>query len=102
MSFDLPTMLSVVGVVLTVVFFVVGYRQTIGARRERTRAANKGIVDALFKRLTLEPAFSLGLTEIEKLRVGGALSASINISDMMKPSDIEALFLTRFFLKVIT
>ena len=64
---DISLILSVLGVVLTVAFFVVGYRQTIGARKERARAANKELVVTLFRRFTLEKTFETSLEGIEKI-----------------------------------
>ena len=75
MSIDLSTVLGVLGVILTILFFFIGYRQTIGARKERARAANKSASDALFRRLTLESQFVIGFTDINKILSGFALDA---------------------------
>lgn len=95
MSFDISTLLNVLGLVLTVLFFVVGYRQTIGARKERARAANKRIIDTLFRRLTHEENFSLSSSTVEKLLGGWALDARIRSSDMLGPDEVEAILIAR-------
>lgn len=95
MQFDMPTFVNVLGLVLTILFFVIGYRQTIGARKERARAANKRIVDVLFRRLTHEESFGLSATIVEKVLDGWALDARIRSSDMLSPEEIEALLLAR-------
>jgi hypothetical protein len=95
MSIDLPTLLSVLGVVLTIVFFAVGYRQTIGARRERARAANKNISDTLLRRFTLELQFLAGPSEVNKILAGFAIDARVRISDIYSLGEIEALLLFR-------
>lgn len=45
---------TAIGVLVSVVFFVIGYRQTIGARKERAAAANRAVYKALLRRLVLE------------------------------------------------
>jgi hypothetical protein len=94
-KFDLPTLLSVLGVVLTIAFFGIGYRQTIGARRERARAANKSVTDVLFRRLTLEDEFTLSAPGIDKLLRGWALEARVRDSDMLNTEDLEATLVAR-------
>lgn len=70
-NIDLSTLLGVVGVALTILFFVVGYRQTIGARKERARAANKAATDAIFRRLTLEEKFETDPPAVNRLLLDG-------------------------------
>lgn len=95
MSLDLSTTLGALGVVLTVVFFAIGYRQTIGARKERARAANKGITDAFLRRIALDPEFIMDRTAIEKLLGGWAIDSRIRSIDMMSASDLEKVVLSR-------
>ena len=59
MNFDISTFTGVLGVVLTVVFFAIGYRQTIGGRKERATSANKHLAEALFRRLALDEHFPI-------------------------------------------
>jgi hypothetical protein len=95
MRLDLPTLLSVLGVVLTILFFVVGYRQTIGARKERARAANKSVTDVLFRRLTLENEFALDIADIDKLISGWAIDSRARLDDMYGLEDLETVLLAR-------
>jgi hypothetical protein len=79
MNFDPSIMLGAVGVALTILFFVVGYRQTIGARKERARAANKTATDAIFRRLTLEEAFETDSLSVNRLLYGWAIEARVRL-----------------------
>lgn len=88
---DFSTMLGVVGVVLTVAFFVIGYRQTIGARKERAKAANRQIIEALFRRLVLDGAFPLDRAGVRKVLLGTALSASVRTDDIFSVTELEAV-----------
>jgi len=97
LNYDISTSLSVLGIVLTVLFFVVGYRQTIGARKERARAANSQVVDVLFRPLAHEEAFGLSADELAKLLDGWALQAKVRFSDILGASEVEALLVARVF-----
>jgi len=86
---DTGTWLGVLGVVLTILFFLVGYRQTIGARKERARSANKLIIDVMFRRLTLEDSFKINREGILKIISGNAIEYRVRFRDIMSVSDIE-------------
>jgi hypothetical protein len=88
---DLSTFLGIFGVVLTIAFFIIGYRQTIGARQEPARAANKALVDSLLRRLIQEPEFSIPRRDIPKLLSGWALDARIHVADMLSIYQLESL-----------
>jgi hypothetical protein len=45
---------TALGIVVSIALFLIGYRQTIGAREERIRVANKAVHKALLRRLVLE------------------------------------------------
>jgi len=92
---DLSLFLGVLGVVLTIIFFVVCYRQTIGARRERARAANQALVDTIFRRLALEENFSLPRSEVAKVISGWAINARIKSSDVHSLQELEDLLAAR-------
>ena len=76
MGFDVATIASILGILLTVAFFAIGYRQTIGARKERARAARKSAVDTLFRRLSLEPNFVMDRGQLRKVVEGWALDVT--------------------------
>jgi hypothetical protein len=91
MSFDLGTLSGVLGVVLTIVFFFIGYRGTIGARKERATSTNREIVDTLLRRFTLDTSFSLQYDEIERFVAGKALSNRVKLTDVFSMEEIFSL-----------
>lgn len=91
MNFDISTFIGVLGVVLTIVFFAVGYRQTIGGRKERARSANKHLAEALFRRLALDDSFPINLTGVSKLIMGSALEARVRLDDLYTSEQLEAV-----------
>ncbi len=95
MNFDFSTFIGVLGVVLTVLFFVVGYRQTIGARKERALSANKHLSEALFRRFVIDEEFPIDLTGISKLVMGSALGAKVRIEDLYNPEQLEAVLFAK-------
>lgn len=88
---DSSFILSVLSVFLTVLFFVIGYRQTIGARRERAGIANQSLVDTFFRRLALEDNFDISRADVEKVLSGWALNAKLRRSDIYSLQDLENL-----------
>jgi hypothetical protein len=89
--FDLNTASGVLGIVLTVVFFVIGYRQTIGARKERASSANKEMIDVLLRRLILEPSFSITADALEHFRTGSSIDEKVRLTDIHPAEAILAL-----------
>jgi hypothetical protein len=95
MNLDLGTMAGVLGVVLTVIFFIFGYRQTIGARKERAAAASREIAEILLRRLTLEPDFSIGVEEIDRFIAGKSLENRTKRSDVISLNELWILLYSR-------
>lgn len=91
MSFDLGTLSGILGVVLTIVFFFIGYRGTIGARKERAAAANREIIDTLLRRFTLDTSFALQYDEIQRFVAGKALSNRVKLADVYSMDEIFSL-----------
>lgn len=70
-----------IGVAFSVVFFLIGYRQTIGARNERIRSANRSIYKALLRRLVLED-YLPKVEEINRLIEGKAHEHRVTVGDL--------------------
>lgn len=94
-NFDLGTLSGTLGIILTIIFFIVGYRQTIGARKERAGAANREISEILLRRFTLDSDFSLQYVEIEKFVTGKALDNRVKRSDVLSMDEISPLLYSR-------
>jgi hypothetical protein len=95
MKLDIGTVASVLGILLTIIFFAVGYRQTIGARRERVRTAKKASAEALFRRISLEDGFTLNRDELQQVVTGWAIEAEIRASEMYSSEELESLISSR-------
>ncbi len=95
MTFDVGTLSGVLGVVLTVLFFVVGYRQTVGAKKERASAANKEILDVLSRRFVLERDFQMEFEELNKFLSGKGIEHKIGISDIFSLGEFECALIAR-------
>lgn len=95
MQLDASLWLGVAGVALTVIFFVIGYRQTVGARKERATSANKSAVSSFFRRLTLEDTFQIGSADIERFLTGVALDANVRRGDLFSIEEFRSLIVSR-------
>ncbi|RJF75053.1 hypothetical protein [Rhodopseudomonas palustris] len=95
MSMDLGTVAGLLGVALTVIFFVIGYRQTIGARKERAAATNRDIADTLLRRLTLESTFQITYHDIDRFAAGKTLENRVKRSDSLSVEELLVLLYSR-------
>ncbi|MFH1892880.1 MAG: hypothetical protein ABIK83_09410, partial [Candidatus Zixiibacteriota bacterium] len=64
-----PFVQTFIGVAVSVTFFVLGYKKSIGARRVRIRSANEEIIRIVLKRTAVE-ADTMSLREISHLIEG--------------------------------
>jgi hypothetical protein len=78
---------GIVGIAVSVILFFVGYRQTIGARKERMEAANTELGRVLLRRVVLE-GFSPGRIEIDRLRDGTSREYRVAVSDILLPVEL--------------
>jgi hypothetical protein len=78
---------SVVGVAVSVLLFLLGYRQTIGARRERARSANADIERTLLRRIVLE-SYTPTVEDIGRLTDGKARDYRVNVSELLSESQL--------------
>jgi hypothetical protein len=72
---------TAIGVFISVILFLIGYRQTIGARRERTTSANRAIYKALLRRLVLEE-YTPKLDDVNRLIEGKAQEFKVPSGDL--------------------
>jgi len=85
---------TVVGVIISVVLFLIGYRQTVGARRERVRTANVDIERILLRRIVLE-SYTPTVEEISRLIDGKARDYRVNATEMLSESQLLNTLFTR-------
>ena len=78
---------TILGIVVSVVLFLIGYRQTIGARKERERAANASLLRALVRRVVLED-YTPDPGDLARLTYGKARDFRVRISDLLTPEQL--------------
>lgn len=80
--------LSALGIIVSLILFVVTYRQTVGARRQRMIAANADLERILVRRLVLE-AYVPRQSDIPRLIAGKAHEFSVRPQDLI--SELQLL-----------
>lgn len=58
--------LSISGIIVSIILYLLGYRQTIGAKKERIRTVNKEVEKVLIRRIVNE-SYQLSLADIMRL-----------------------------------
>lgn len=90
----MQTILAIVGVAISVVLFVIGYRQTIGARKERVRAANTDLEKTLLRRIVLE-SYQPTVDGVARLIEGKARDHRVKPRDLYSESQVLNTIFTR-------
>ena len=83
-----------IGILVSVALFLVGYRQTIGARKEKIRAASIEIEKILVKRIILE-SYTPSPDDLSRLVEGKARDFNLRSHDLMSKSQIINIIFTR-------
>ncbi len=79
--------LGIAGIALSVLFFVAGYRQTIGAKKERANSANADVEKILVRRIFLE-SYTPRLGDISRLLEGKARDFRVRTEDLHTLSQV--------------
>ncbi|MGW1449637.1 hypothetical protein ACWCO3_15305 [Micromonospora sp. NPDC002411] len=85
---------GLIGLITSLVTFWLGYRQTVGARKERIRAADREIEELALKRMILEdwrPSYA----ELERFIAGVASGLEVPASSLRQPEDLSNLLMAR-------
>lgn len=85
---------SFIGIGISIILFLIGYRQTVGAKKERVRAANTDIEKTLLRRTVLE-AYKPTVPDIVRLIEGKARDHRVRIADLLSPSQFLVTLFTR-------
>lgn len=72
---------TAIGIFISIALFLIGYRQTIGARRERIGSANRAVYKSLLRRLVLED-YSPKIDDIHRLIDGKAREFKVGPGDL--------------------
>ena len=79
--------LGIAGILLSVVFFIVGYRQTIGAKKERVTSANTEVERILVRRVFSE-TYVPRLADVSRILEGKARDFRVRTTDLHTESQV--------------
>ena len=85
---------SILGIAVSVLVFILTYRQTIGARRERIRAANSDIEKILLKRVVLD-SYKPSVKEISRLIDAKAREYNLRSTELYAEAQVLDTIFTR-------
>jgi hypothetical protein len=88
--------ISIFGTILSIIFFLITYRQTIGARKERIKSANNEIVSILIRRIVLEN-ITPSVDDISRLIEGKARDSKIKSTYLLSEQQILNTIYTRIY-----
>ncbi|UXH43980.1 hypothetical protein N5C46_20450 [Rossellomorea vietnamensis] len=83
-----------VGIFVSIILFLLGYRQTVGAKKERIRTANKEVEKILIRRIVNEN-FQLSIMDIKRLLEGKARDFKLKAEDLFFEEQILNSIYTR-------
>ena len=89
-------LLAFAGIIVSVALYILGYSQTIGARKERIRAANNAFEKALIKRILLEN-FQPENYDLTSIRNGMAFNHSVKPDDLITNIELYENIYTEIF-----
>ena len=87
-------LLSFLGIAISIILFFVGYRETIGARKERISSANSEVEKILVRRIVLEN-YTPKPIDISRLLDGKARDFKVKVGDLLSESGILNCIYTR-------
>lgn len=85
---------GILGIVVSITLFLIGYRQTVGAKRERITAANNDIEKILLRRIVIEN-YTPNITDISRLIEGKARDFKVKINDLYSEEEFLNILFTR-------
>ncbi|MEN6476326.1 MAG: hypothetical protein ABFD81_20095, partial [Syntrophaceae bacterium] len=88
------SLLGILGIAVSVVLFLIGYRQTVGAKKERVAAADAEIEKILVRRIVLE-GYAPKTADIERLAEGKARDFRVARSDLLAAEELLNVIFTR-------
>jgi hypothetical protein len=85
---------SVLGIVVSVGLFLIGYRQTIGAKKERAINANQEVEKILLRRIVLE-GYAPDVSSVARLLEGKARDFRVRPGDLLSEEQVLNSIFTR-------
>lgn len=87
-------LLTFLGILVSVGLFLLGYRQTVGAYKERVRTANTDLEKLLLKRIVLE-SYQPTTEDLSRLINGKALDHRVKTRDLLSEIQLLEILFTR-------
>jgi hypothetical protein len=87
---------TALGILVSVLLFLIGYRQTVGARKERVSSANEKLVETILRRIILE-GYIPQRKDIGRIIEGKARDYKIRVKDILSIDQIINTLYTRIF-----
>ncbi|EJL6724584.1 hypothetical protein NMS00_001871 [Vibrio alginolyticus] len=84
------------GILVSLILFVVGYRQTIGAKKERAKNANSSILRAVMRRMVLEDYVPI-YKDISRIVEGKAREFQVSSNDLLSEEQVLNSLFTEVF-----
>lgn len=91
-----PYLQTGLGIIVSVLLFLIGYRQTIGARKERIKAANEKLIDTILKRIILEK-YQPKRDDILRIIEGNARNYKVKPKDLLTTEQVINTLYTKIF-----
>lgn len=90
----LDSVLGAAGILVSILLFLVGYRQTVGAKRERIRAANADVEKILVRRVVLE-GYTPSRSDVARLLQGKARDFRVSDDELLSEAQVLNSVYTR-------
>lgn len=90
----LDSALGAVGILVSIVLFLVGYRRTVGAQRERIRSANVEVEKIVIRQVVLE-GYTPSRTDVARLMQGKARDFRVDENEMLSDAQLLNTVYTR-------
>lgn len=87
---------TAIGIFVSVFLFILGYRQTIGARKERVKACNEKLIETILRRIILEK-YTPKKDDVKRLIEGKARDYKVKHKDLLSEDQILNTIYTRIF-----
>jgi len=87
---------TALGIFVSLFLFILGYRQTIGARKERVKACNEKLIETILRRIILEK-YTPKKDDIRRLIEGKARDYKVKHKDLLSEDQILNTIYTRIF-----
>lgn len=85
-----------IGILVSLVLFIIGYRQTIGAKKERAKNANDSIVRTMMRRMVLED-YAPVYKDISRIIEGKAREFQVSSNSLLSVDEILNSVYTEVF-----